>query len=83
MTGRYRAVILEELPFIVVTLANDINLPDKYQDHPLTGNWEGHNECHIRPDLLLIYMKIGDTTNAEDKSGELRLVRLGSHSELF
>ena len=75
MAGRYRGIILEELPLIVETLANDIDLPDKYQYHALTGNWQGHNECHVRPDLLLVYQKIND-----DK---LYLVEIGSHSEIF
>jgi mRNA interferase YafQ len=43
--------------------------------HALTGNWAGYRECHVRPDLLLIYGKPDD--------GTLRLVRLGSHSDLF
>jgi len=75
MAGRYRAVILEELPLIVNMLANDIDLPDKYRDHALTGNWAGCGECHVRPDLLLVYQKIDD-----DK---LYLVEIGSHSEIF
>ena len=52
MAGRYKAVILPELPLIVDMLANDIDLPDKYKDHDLTGDWLGYGECHIRPDLL-------------------------------
>lgn len=49
-------------------------LPAKYQDHELVGNYKGFKECHIKPDLLLIYQCQAD---------ELSLVRLGSHSELF
>jgi mRNA interferase YafQ len=41
----------------------------------LTGAWNGYRECHIKPDLLLIYKKSDQNT--------LRLARLGSHSELF
>lgn len=51
-------------------------LPDHNKDHVLTGNWQGYRECHIEPDLLLIY-RINDT----DKI--IELARLGSHSELF
>ena len=69
MSGKYRALIPVELPFIVETLANDIELPIKYQDHSLTGNWQGYNECHIRPDLLLVYMKI-DGNKTENTEGE-------------
>lgn len=55
-------------------LANDSVLPVRFVDHPLTGTWDDHRDCHIRPDLVLIYRK----ADAE----VLELVRLGSHSEL-
>lgn len=60
---------------VLVLLESDQPLPQHYQDHPLSGNWSGCRDCHIRPNLLLIYEKFG--------SDLLRLVRLGSHSELF
>lgn len=60
---------------IVSALLVDAALPDGYRDHSLTGNWAGYRECHIKPDLLLIYRKPDEQT--------LRLARLGSHSELF
>jgi len=56
-------------------LVADNPLPTANRDHVLTGNWSGYRECHVKPDLLLIYSKPDDTT--------LRLARLGSHSELF
>lgn len=59
----------------VFLLANDKPMPDRYQDHNLAGNWKNYCECHLKPDLLLIYYK----TDPD----ELWLVRLGSHSELF
>ena len=80
--GQYRFIIRDELPIVIEMLAADIVLPTKYRDHMFTGNWAGHRECHIKPDLLLIYMKI-DGVSFENKDGELRLVRLGSHAELF
>jgi mRNA interferase YafQ len=55
-------------------LASDRVLPHRYFDHPLSGEWSGFRDCHIRPDLVLIYEKPDAHT--------LRLVRLGSHSEL-
>ena len=55
-------------------LARDLPLPASLRDHALTGNWKDHRDCHIRPDLVLIYSK-----PAED---QLILARLGSHSEL-
>lgn len=59
---------------ILDLLAADKPLPERCRDHPLTGDWQDHRDCHIRPDLVLIYRKVGDDT--------LQLVRLGSHSEL-
>lgn len=55
-------------------LSNDETLPDRFRDHALTGDWSDHRDCHIKPDLVLIYRK----PDAE----RLQLVRLGSHSEL-
>lgn len=63
------------LPALANLLAADKPLPEKHRDHALSGNWKDHRECHLKPDLLLIY-KLPDT-------GTLRFVRLGSHSELF
>ena len=42
---------------ILWKLINDEALPEKYRDHALTGNWLDFRECHIHPDLLLIYRK--------------------------
>jgi len=60
---------------VLYKLINDEPLPVKYKDHSLNGNWKNYRECHIKPDLLLIYKKIDLDT--------LILVRLNSHSELF
>ena len=32
-------------------------LPPQYQDHPLHGDYEGHRDCHVEPDWVLIYYK--------------------------
>ncbi len=60
---------------VLELLVTDAPLPARYQDHKLTGDWEGCRECHLKPNLLLIYEKPDDET--------LSLARLGSHSELF
>jgi mRNA interferase YafQ len=52
----------------------DRALAAKYRDHALTGDWREFRDCHIRPDLVLIYRKSDPDT--------LQLVCLGSHSEL-
>ena len=59
---------------VVDLLLADTPLPRRNVDHPLTGDWADHRDCHIRPDLILIYRKPDADT--------LELVRLGSHSEL-
>ena len=59
---------------VVDFLAVDKPLPRRNFDHPLTGDWNDHRDCHIRPDLVLIYRK--------PDPASLELVRLGSHSEL-
>ena len=61
---------------IIDKLANDEALEPKYNDHALKGEWINHRECHIRPDLLLIYQK-------QDDLLILTCVNVGSHSELF
>ena len=72
---RYRKDLDLLLSDILEFLLADKVLPEKYVDHALSGNWNGYRECHIKPNLLLIYRKPDQST--------LRLVRLGSHSELF
>lgn len=68
----------EKMRTAVQELMNDRPLPPKYCDHALSGDYRDVRECHIKPDWLLIYDKTGDV-----QSGELRLIRTGSHSELF
>ena len=57
------------------TIASDTPLEFRFRDHLLTGEYKGHRECHLKPDLLLIYRKPDEETAL--------FVRLGSHSELF
>jgi mRNA interferase YafQ len=59
----------------VLLLAEDKPLPDSCRDHALIGDWKGYRECHLKPDLLLIYRT--------EEPEILRIARLGSHSELF
>ena len=72
--GRHRATLDEDLRKAVLLLANDATVPPNYRDHPLTGEWKYFRDCHVKPDLVLIYHK--------SDAGTLDLVRLGSHSEL-
>jgi mRNA interferase YafQ len=73
-TPRYRDIdaLLSD---IIKLLATDQPLPAKNRDHGLTSNWIGFRDCHVRPDLVLIYEKQGHDV--------LVLTRLGSPSDLF
>jgi mRNA interferase YafQ len=70
-SGRYK---LEDLLDVITNLANDEPLAERHHDHALIGEWKNFRDCHIKPDLVLIYQKPNDKI--------LELVRLGSHSEL-
>ncbi len=73
--GQHRRELDSLVAVVVSLLAEDQTLPTKNHDHALSGDWDDHRECHLKPDLLLIYRKL---------EGEvLQLVRMGSHSELF
>ena len=72
--SRYRATLDADLVPVLVALANDRLLETRHRDHELTGDWKDFRDCHVKPDLVLIYQKPDADT--------LRLVRLGSHSEL-
>ncbi|WP_145475672.1 type II toxin-antitoxin system RelE/ParE family toxin [Yersinia similis] len=63
-------VILETISLLQTGEA----LPPKYKEHPLIGNYIGYLECHGMPGLLLIYQRT---------DSEIKLYRVGSHSDLF
>ncbi|MDR2244219.1 MAG: type II toxin-antitoxin system YafQ family toxin [Burkholderiales bacterium] len=72
--GQHRTTLDADLGAVLSALLADQLLGLRYRDHALTGNWQDCRDCHVKPDLVLIYQKLGVDT--------LRLVRLGSHSEL-
>ncbi|BAU52396.1 type II toxin-antitoxin system YafQ family toxin [Mucilaginibacter gotjawali] len=51
-------------------------LEKKHRPHKLTGNYKGYWECHVKPDLLLIW-------DENEQINLLELVRTGSHADLF
>jgi len=65
---------LKKLKVILDLLAQENDLPENNRDHNLIGAWLGYRECHISPDLLLVY-KVTES--------ELFLARVGTHSQLF
>ena len=72
--GRHRDYLVENFAKTIQALASDEPLAERFHDHALSNNWQGFRDCHIRPDLILIYAKPDEVT--------LELVRLGSHAEL-
>ena len=72
--GRHQTYLDASLALIVEALANNKPLEPRHYDHELSGEWGDHRDCHVKPDLVLIYQMFGADT--------LRLVRLGSHAEL-
>jgi len=66
---------IDSLKVVLESLQNTGIVPSAYNPHMLKGNYSGFMECHIESDFLLIWY---DTQNHE-----IRLTRLGSHSELF
>jgi mRNA interferase YafQ len=72
--GRHKATIDADLLAVLALLLNDRPLEDRHRDHALTGDWKDFRDCHVKPDLVLIYRKPDSDT--------LQLVRLGSHAEL-
>ena len=61
---------------IINKLLNDEILESKYKDHKLIGKYAGFRECHIKPDLLLIYKK-------ENNALILVCIAIGSHSDFL
>ena len=59
---------------VISDLLEGKSLPENMKDHSLRGEWKDHRDCHVKPDLILIY-------KTDDEA--VTLVRLGSHSELF
>ena len=72
--GAHRDTLQADVVAVVSALASDRPLEARHRDHALTGEWKDHRDCHVRPDLVLIYRK--------PDAGTLQLVRLGSHSRL-
>jgi mRNA interferase YafQ len=74
-TPRHGRAVDSLVSTVVALLLSDQVLPESNRDHALSGELAGYRECHVKPDLLLIYRK--------PDAGTLRLARLGSHSVLF
>lgn len=69
----YELALLTE---VIKIIASGEELPARYKDHNLSGNYVRCRECHITPDWLLIY-------ELTESDLILYLTRTGTHSDLF
>ena len=53
--ARIQKLLKTALKDVPELLAGGQPLAKGYRDHPLTGEWRDYRDCHIRPDLLLVY----------------------------
>ena len=72
--AKKRGLDTEALKLVLTLIVKEEPLPDKLRNHKLSGNWNGHWECHISPDWLLIY---------RISKGDAIFERIGSHADLF
>lgn len=68
----------KKLEEVIQLLRAEVPLPEVYRDHSLTNskNYKGMRECHVQPDWLLVY-------KVDKEKIVLKLIRTGSHSDLF
>lgn len=72
---KYKIEIIDKLEVLLKLLVNGQPIPAENKPHILTGNYRGYMECHVESDTLLIWW--------DKEGGIIKLVRFGSHSELF
>ena len=65
--------VKNELSVVLDMLINDKEIPDKYKQHPLTGDMKGYFDIHVLPDVILIY---------GFSDGKVQLGRIGNHAKL-
>ena len=72
---KHKTEVINKLETILKILAQGSPVPEENRPHLLTGNYKGYLECHVENDTLLIWW---------DKDTDIvKLVRFGTHSELF
>lgn len=72
---KYKTDVINKLEGILKLLVSGLPIPEENRPHVLTGNYRGYMECHVESDTLLIWWDM--------EEGIIKLVRFGSHSELF
>lgn len=63
---------------MMLLVANDGPLGPEWLDHPLTGDWTDHRECHVGGDFPPISRLDGGGTREQ-----IIFVHAGTHAELF
>ena len=58
--GQDRTTLDNILKNVLVGLVSDQPLSQRHRDHALKGNLSNYRECHIKPDLILIYKKVDE-----------------------
>ena len=71
-----RGLNISEIGSIMAKLIEDEPLEARNKNHPLSGDFSGCYECHIRPDWLLVYM-------LDNEANTITFLRTGTHSDLF
>ena len=69
-----RGYDMAKLRQVLEHLVSDETREEQYKDYPLRGSYAGARDCHVEPDWMLIYAIVGE---------ELRLLRTGTHADLF
>ncbi len=72
---KHKPEVIDKLEEILKLLVNNLPIPEVNRPHVLTGNYRGYIECHVESDTLLIWW--------DKEAGIIKLVRFGTHSELF
>lgn len=67
---------IAKLQAVMQKLVNQAALDSRHRDHPLTGNWKGHRDCHIEPDWILIY-------RIDMEAQMITFTCTGSHADIF
>ena len=68
--------VLDDLEEVLDILSQGNELPVKNRNHRLSGEFNDCFECHVRPDIILVYKHSENTLY-------LLLLRIGSHSRIF
>jgi len=73
-SGRFNMGKLKDV--MLRLISNQDPLPPELLDHPLKGNWQGHRECHIGGDFLLVYL-------LNPQKNRVMFSRCGTHADIF